>query len=170
VHSAPPPSPRGPATRGRVGRALRTLGHAIFDESRGGRASEIAAWSNGASALGVAIAVTTLGWDRLPVNAAWAGLVVGALTLAGLRLALVHRFTVWVAAVVGTLTVAAIGGTLAWLLGHLVELAAAPPIAALAGALLAAVAPAWSYANIARRRADDVRDSLVEPISVPRSR
>lgn len=153
-----------------MGRALRTVRHAIFDESRGGRAAEIAAWSNGASALGVAAVVTVLGWERLPIHAAWVGLVAGVLTLVGLRLALAHRFTVWLAAVVGTLTVAAIGGGLAWLFGHVLEIASAPPLAALGGALLAALAPAWSYANIARRRAENVRDSLVEPLSAPRSR
>lgn len=120
--------------------------------------------------MAVACAVTVLGWERLPVHAAWIGLLGGALTLVALRLALTHRLTVWFAALVGTLTVAAVGGALAWLFGHVVETAAAPSIAAIAGALLAALAPAWSYANIARLRAGDIRDSLVDPISAPRSR
>ena len=120
--------------------------------------------------MAVAVAVTVLGWERLPVHAAWIGLLAGALALVVLRFALTHRLTVWFAAAVGTLTVAAVGGTLAWLFGHVVEIASAPSIAAVAGALLAALAPAWSYANIARRRAEDVRDSLIDPISAPRSR
>jgi hypothetical protein len=160
-------APRSPVA---LARTLRAIRHAVFDESRGGRAAEIAAWSNGASALAVAAAVTVRGWERLPVHAAWVGLLAGGLTLLALRLALAHRLTVWLAAVAGTLTVAAVGGTLAWLFGHVVETAAAPSIAAVAGALLAALAPAWSYANIARLRAGDVRDSLVDPVSAPRSR
>ena len=162
---------RAPGTSSRfAARALRTIRHAVFDESRGGRAAEIAAWSNGATAAGVALAVVVLGWDRLAVHAAWLGLVAGTLTLAVLRLALTHRLTVWVAALTGTLTVAAIAGALAWLFGHVVETAGAPSIAAVAGALLGALAPAWGYAHIARRRASDVRDSLVDPVSAPRSR
>ena len=120
--------------------------------------------------MAIAAAVTVLGWERLPVHAAWVGLLGGVLVLVVLRLALTHRLTVWLAAFVGTLTVAAVGGALAWLFGHLAPLESAPSIAAVAGALLAALAPAWSYASIARRRAEDVRDSLVEPISAPRSR
>jgi len=87
-----------------------------------------------------------------------------------LRLALTHRLTVWFAATVGTLTVAAAAGAFAWLFAHVIEVAAAPSIAAIIGALLASLAPAWSYAQIARQRAGDVRDSLVEPVSAPRSR
>lgn len=166
--SSAPPSPRPP--RRALTRALRAIRHAVFDESRGGRAAEIAAWSNGASAVAIAAAVTALGWERLPVHAAWVGLLSGALALVVLRFSLTHRLTVWFAAAVGTLTVAAVGGALAWLFAHVVEIAAAPSIAAVGGALLAALAPAWSYASIARRRAEDVRDSLVEPVSAPRSR
>lgn len=155
---------------GRLARAARAVRHAVFDESRGGRAAEIAAWSNGASAVAVAGALTAASWERLPVHGAWVGLMGGALALVLLRLALTHRATVWLAAAFGTLSVAMLGGGLAWLFGHVVELAAAPSIAAVAGALLAALAPAWSYAKIARRRAEDVRDSLLDPISAPRSR
>ncbi len=142
----------------------------MLDESRGGRAAEIAAWSNGASAVIVAAAITVIGWNRLPLHAAWAGLCGGALMLVVLRLALTHRLTVWLAAAAGTLTVAAAGGALAWLFAHVLEEAAAPSIAAVIGALVAALAPAWSYAQIARQRAGDERDSLVEPISAPHSR
>jgi hypothetical protein len=151
-------------------RAIRTLAHAVFDESRGGRAAEIAAWSNAAAAVAVALAIIVAGWDRLAVHAAWLGLGAGAITLLVLRLALTNRLTVWIAALAGTLTVAAIAGVLAWLFGHVVEIAQAPSIAAVAGALLGALAPAWGYGHIARRRASDVRDSLVDPVSAPRSR
>jgi hypothetical protein len=162
---------RAPGTPSRFGaRAIRTLRHAVFDESREGRAAEIAAWSNAAAAVSIALAIIVAGWDRLAVHATWLGLVAGAITLVLLRLALTTRLTVWVAALAGTLTVAAIAGVLAWLFGHVVEVAAAPSIAAVAGALLGALAPAWAYADIARRRASDVRDSLVDPVSAPRSR
>jgi hypothetical protein len=151
-------------------RAIRTLRHAVFDESRGGRAAEVAAWSNAAAAVAIALAIIVAGWDRLAVHAAWLALVAGASTLVLLRLALTSRLTVWIAALAGTLTVAAIAGVVAWAFGHVVENAEAPSIAAVTGALLGALAPAWGYAHIARRRASDVRDSLVEPVSAPRSR
>ena len=149
----------------------RALQHALFHESRQGRAAEVASWSNAASAVAIAAGVTACAWSSLPVHSAWLGLLAGALTFIGLRLTLANRFTVWIAATVGTLTVAALGGGLAWLFAHVLESAAAPSIAAVAGALLAAALPAWSYAHVARRRAEGVRDSLVEPpISAPRSR
>jgi hypothetical protein len=142
----------------------------VLDESREGRAAEIVAWSNGLSAVAVAAAVTASGWSRFFMHSTWLGLGAGALTLLVLRLALTHRSTVWVAAMLGTLTVAALGGSLAWLFGHVVEMPAAPSIAAVSGALASALPPAWSYAHFARRRASNVRDSLVEPVSVPSSR
>lgn len=151
-------------------RAVRALHHAVFHESRQGRAVEIAGWSNAASALGVAAAVTYFGWSRLPVHAAWIGLVAGAVTLVVLRLALAHRLTVWVAAAMGTLSVAAFGGGLAWLFAHVLEVPSAPSIGAVLGAVLAALAPAWSYAHLAGRRAANVRDSLVDPVSARPSR
>jgi hypothetical protein len=154
-----------------VGRSvLRRIHHVVFAESREGRAAEIAAWSNGASALAVAAATAGFGWSRFGVHATWLGLGAGIVTLLVLRLALAHRFTVWFAAAIGTLTVAALGGSIAWLFGHVVETPAAPSFAAVLGALAAAAAPAWSYARLARRRASSVRDSLLDPVSVPSSR
>ena len=149
---------------------MRTVQHAVFDESREGRAAEIAAWSNGLSALGLAAAIAVYGWASLPVHSAWIGLAAGVVTLLALRLALTHRWTVWLAGAAGTLTIAALGGSLAWLFGHVVETPAAPSIAAVLGAVAAAIAPAWSYSHLARRRAQSVRDSLVDPVSVPGSR
>ncbi|MDB4937669.1 MAG: hypothetical protein JWP87_4641, partial [Labilithrix sp.] len=49
------------------------------------------------------------------MHAAWIGLAVGIVSFAGLRLSLAHRVTVWIAAAFGTLTIAALGGGLAWL-------------------------------------------------------
>lgn len=146
------------------------LRHVVLDESREGRAAEIVAWSNGLSAIAVAGAVTAFGWSRFSVHSAWIGLAAGAFALLVLRLALTHRSTVWLAAAVGTSTVAALGGSLAWLFGHAIEVPWLPSIAAAVGALVAALAPASSYAHFARRRASAVRDSLVEPVSVPSSR
>lgn len=142
----------------------------MFHASRGGRASEIAVWSNAASALAVAGGVVALTWPSLNVHAAWIGLGVGALAFIGLRLSLAHRLTVCIAAAFGTLTIAALGGALAWLFGHVLDSPSAPSIAAVLGALVAALAPAWSYAHLARRRGEGRRDSLLEPISVPGSR
>ena len=118
----------------------------------------------------MAAGVTALAWDRLPFHSAWLGLAAGALTMVVLRLALAHRFTVWIAASIGTLTIGALGGFLVWLFAHVIEAPAAPSIGAVVGAILAALAPAWSYAHLARQRAGNVRDSLVDPISARPSR
>ena len=76
-----------------------------------------------------------------------------------LRLALAHRYTVWSSALVGTLTIAALGAAVAWLFGHVVDAPSAPSLAAPLGAILAALAPAWAYGQLALRRANSVRDS-----------
>ena len=156
-----------------LGRAARTAHHAVFHASRGGRAAEIAAWANAASSLAVAGGVVAVTWSQLalaPAHAAWIGLLAGVVAFVGLRLSLAHRFTVWIAAAFGTLTIAALGGALAWLFAHVVESPAAPSVAAVLGAVFAALGPAWSYAHLARRRAEADRDSLIAPVSVPRSR
>jgi integral membrane sensor domain MASE1 len=87
-----------------------------------------------------------------------------------LRLALAHRYTVWISASVGTLTVAAVGSAVGWLFGHIIESPSAPSVAAVLGAILAAAPPAWAYSQVARRRANAERDSLIDPVSVPTSR
>jgi hypothetical protein len=153
-----------------VRRVVRAADHVVFDASRVGRAGEIAAWSNGASALAVALGTTALLWSRFATNAAWLGLVAGAVTLLVLRLALAHRYTVWISAAFGTLTIASLGAGVAWLFGHVVEATEAPSVAAVLGALLAALGPAWAYAQLAKRRANADRDSFIDPISVPSSR
>jgi hypothetical protein len=141
---------------------VRAVQRAIQYESRAGRAAEIAGWSNGVAAVaaGAGVWLEARSW----------GLAFGAALVAFvlLRLALAHRVTVWVAAIVGTLSVAAAGGALAWLFSHVSESPAAPPIAAALGALVAGALPGWAYATLARRRASDVPDSLVTP--VPSSR
>jgi hypothetical protein len=148
----------------------RAADHVVFDASRQGRAAEIAAWANAASAFAVAGGTAALLWARFASHAAWIGLLAGAVSLLVLRLALTHRYTVWFAAVVGTLTVAAAGGSVAWLFGHVVEAPSAPSIAAVLGSLGAALPPAWGYSQLAKRRANDDRDSLIDPVSVPSSR
>lgn len=152
-------------------RFLRAVHHAIFHESREGRAAEVIAWSNGATGLAFGMLVAWLAWGRGPTPALGLGLATAALAFCALRLALANRYTVWVAGVLGTTTIAALGGTLAWVFAHLFEsLPALPAIAAAVGGALAASAPGWSYAQLARHRSDDVRDSLVSPVSVPHSR
>jgi hypothetical protein len=159
-----------PSRRSTLSRVFGAVRHAIFDESRQGRAAEIAGWSNAASAFVLALGLGVLTWSRIGVHAVWVGLVAGGITLALLRLALTHRTTVWIASALGTLTLAAMGGSTAWLFAHVLEIPSAPSIAAVLGAVLAALAPAWSYAQLARRRAEHMRDSLIDPISVPHSR
>lgn len=148
----------------------RRLHHLIFDQSRAGRAYEVAAWANGASALAIALGVGWLLWPRVAENAIWIALVAAVVAFVGLRLSLAHRMTVWIAATTGTLTIASLGAALAWVFGHVIETPAAPSVAAAIGALAAAALPAWSYAHLAARRARDVRDSLIDPVSVPASR
>lgn len=151
-------------------RVFRTLRHAAFDVSRSGRAGEVAAWANAASAVVLGAGAGALAWDRLPVSGAWLGVAVFVLAFVGLRLSLTTRRTVWLAGALGTVTIAALGGSLAWLFAHVVDVPALPPIAAVLGAGLAAAGPAWAYAQLARRRETGIRDSLVDPISVPYSR
>jgi hypothetical protein len=155
---------------GRIRGLARAAHHVVFDASRVGRAGEIAAWSNGASGLAVALGMTALLWARFGSNATWLGLLAGAVTLLVLRLALAHRYTVWISALIGTLTIASLGGGVAWLFGHVVESPSAPSVSAVLGALLAALGPAWAYAQLAKRRARAERDSFIDPISVPSSR
>ena len=119
----------------------------------------------------MAISVGVAAWSELalpPTRAVWVGLVGFAFAFVGLRVALAHRSTLWIAAGFGTLTVAAVGGSLAWLFGHLLDGPSAPSIAAVLGAVVAALGPAWGYARLARRRAEGVRDSLIEPVSASR--
>ncbi len=140
-------------------RITRAIHHAIFHESRQGRAAEIVAWSNAAAALGAGAQALALGASI----AASASIAVLAFVL--LRLALLHRVTVWIAAAFGTVAVAGAAGGVAWLFAHVVENEAAPPIAAAAAGLLTALVPTRAYLQFARSRANDVRDSLVEPVS-----
>jgi hypothetical protein len=148
-------------------RLVRALKSAALVESRQGRAAEIAGWANGASAAVLGAGVGALGWPRLGATAAWPGVAAFLLALLLLRLALAHRITVWIASAFGTLTVAALGGALAWLFAHALEVPSLPPVLGLAGALAAGVAPAWGYVQLARRRAGADRDSLLDPISIP---
>jgi len=151
-------------------KAMLVAHHAIFDASRGGRASEIASWANAASALTAGASAAALLWSALGASALWAGFAALVLVFVGLRLSLAHRVTVWIAAAFGTFTIAALGGALAWLFGHVVEAPGAPSVAAVVGSVVAALAPAWSYTHIARLRSERVRDSLLSPLSAPRSR
>lgn len=143
--------------------ALRAARHAIIYESRAGRAAEIAGWSNaltavlaGAGALyatrGVALSATVL-----------------VATFVALRVALAHRWTVWVAAALGTVAVGTAFGALAWLFAQLLETPSAPTTAAILCAVGSAVLPASAYARVARLRADEAPDSLVRKPSTPPS-
>ena len=144
-------------------RAARFVRHVVFDASRAGRSSEIAAWSNALASLGLAGGAYAL------VRSWPLALAVAVIAFVLLRVALAHRLTVWIAAALGTLAVGAVGGALCWLFGHVLEQAAAPWIAGALGALLSALAPAWAYGSLAQRRERNIRDSLVDPVSVPPS-
>jgi hypothetical protein len=135
----------------------------VFAASRHGRASEIVAWSNAAASVGLGAGAYMLG-RSWPI--AIGGFVIAFVLL---RVALAHRLTVWMAASFGTLAIAGAGGGLSWLFAHLIEEPSAPSIAAITGALVSATGPAWAYAKLAERRAQEVPDSLVDPVS-PSSR
>ena len=142
-------------------RALRGARHAILYESRAGRAAEIAGWSN---ALAAALAGAAALYEaRRPALA----LVAVVATFALLRAALAHRSTVWIAAALGTLSVSAAAGSLAWVFAQTLETPTAPPIAAVLVAIGSALLPAMAYARLARLRQDDVPDSLAHEPSIP---
>lgn len=150
---------RRPLVDRAVRRLLRAIHHSIFHESSAGRAAEVVAWSNAAAALGVGAQAFVLGLSL----AASAGIAIFAFVL--LRLALLHRVTVWVAAAFGTVAVAGAAGGLAWLFAHCIELDAAPPIAAACAGVIAAILPTRAYVKLARSREQDIPDSLVDPVS-----
>ena len=141
----------------------RGLHHSIFHESSSGRAAEVVAWSNAAAALGAGAQAFILG-SSLAVAGA-----IAAFAFVALRLALLNRWTVWIAAAFGTVAIAGAAGGLAWLFAHVVELEAAPPIAAAAAGVLAAIVPTRAYVKLARSREANVPDSLVEPVSARES-
>jgi len=140
----------------------------VFHASREGRAAEVVGWANAVAAVAIAGGLMVVGWERWGTGAAWVGLVMGVFAFALLRLSLAHRVTVWGAAVLGTGTSAAGAGSLAWVFGHAIEHPAAPPVAAGVAALVVGLPAAIAYARIARRRSDDVPDSLLEPVSLNR--
>lgn len=148
---------------------LRRARHVLFDASRAGRASEIAAWANAVSAITLGAGAAALSWGKLPIHGAWIGGFVAVASFALLRLSLAHRTTVWIAAGFGTLTVATLGGALSWLFAHVIDLPALPSVAAVLGALVTAAVPAWGYAQLARNRREGMPDSLVDPVSLTSS-
>ncbi len=144
-------------------RTFRVLHRGLFYESQNGRAAEIAAWSNALAALG-------LGAASYFVLTSWvAAVVVAPLAFMGLRLSLVNRKTLWIAAVLGTLAVAGTAGGLGWLFGHLAEARAVPPIMCALAAIGAGLVPAWAFSKLASVR-EVTRDSLIDASSVPSSR
>lgn len=148
----------------RLSRALRNLHHIVFHASREGRASEIAAWAN-------ALASLALGAGGFLLVHSWpVAIATPIVAFVLLRVALTNRVTIWVAASFGTIAVAAFFGVLAWVFGHVVEIPAVPSVAGVLGAVTSATLPAWAYGRLAQRRVQDVRDSLIDPVSVPSSR
>lgn len=151
--------------RDRRSSVLRRAHALVFAASRDGRAFEIVVWSNALASAALAAGTQHLchAWP-LTVTVGLVGFVL-------LRVALVHPVTIWLAASLGSLGVAATAGTLAWLFGHVVERPAAPAIAAVLVAVGSSTVPAWAYARLAERRvnAERPRDSLLDPVSVPSS-
>jgi hypothetical protein len=81
--------------------------------------------------------------------------------LVALRLALVSRWTLWISASLGTLSVAGACGFVAWVFGHVIEVPGAASIIGVAAGIGGALLPAWAYGSLAGRRAQHVPDSLV---------
>lgn len=156
---------------------LRALHHAVFHASREGRAHEVVLWSNAIASLMFA----GLAWYLVRSTPATIATAVVLFVL--LRLALMNRHTIWIAASCGTLAVGGVSGALAWLFGHVVEPSASaieasameasasvPSMAAVVFAIAGAILPAWAYGRLAARRASNQRDSLIDPVSVPSGR
>jgi hypothetical protein len=147
-----------------VRKFLKGIQRVLSYESRDGRAAEIAGWSNALAALGA-------GGGAWYGTGSWiAALAVSVVLFSCLRIALAHRVTVWIACAVGTIVVGATAGALAWTFGHIAEHPLAPALAAMIVGLCSTIAPAWAYTHIARQRANDVPDSLVDPGPVRSSR
>lgn len=143
-----------------MSRWLRGVRNALVYESREGRAAEIAGWANFCSSALFAAA------GYYATHAVSFAIAAGLASLVSLRLALAHRTTVRFAAAIGTVAVATVGGALAWLFAHALESWAAPPLAGALGAILGGALPARAYAQIAKRRAEDVPDSLLTSASL----
>ena len=141
-------------------RFLRAIHHSIFHESTEGRAAEVVAWSNAAAALGFGGQAFLLGMSLA------ASVAIAVLAFILLRMALLHRVTIWIAAAFGTVAIAGAAGGVAWLFAHVSEIPAAPPIAAAAAGVLAAILPTRAYGKLARSRAAEIPDSLVDPVSL----
>ncbi len=139
----------------------------VFAGSREGRAAEIVGWSNALTSLAIGVGLAAV------AHAPWALAALSALvTFVLLRVGMASRKTAWVVALLGVTCVGATGGAVGWLLGHIVESWTYAPTALALVVSAAVVAPAgWAYARFLRRRADDVPDSLVDPVSLsPQSR
>ncbi|AKV02269.1 hypothetical protein AKJ09_08932 [Labilithrix luteola] len=133
-------------------------------ESRAGRAAEVAAWANATASLVVGAGVFAL-------FQAWiAALAAAVAVFVLLRVALAHRIAIWISAALGTVSVAAIGGVVSWLFSHMIDRPSVPIIAGVLGAILAGLLPGWSYVSLARRRTDEIPDSLLDAWRVPSSR
>lgn len=151
------------STQRKLRRFFRLLYRTVFVASRQGRPYEIAVWSNAVASLLVA------GATFYAVRAAVPTILSAVLLFVALRLALISRHTVWIAATLGTLAVGGGAGGLAWLFGHVIETAGAASIAGVLGAMMGALGPAWAYSELVRRRSESVRDSLMDPVSMPSS-
>lgn len=140
--------------------ALRRFGRAFVRafvyESSGGAAAEVVGYANALPALAVAAGAWAL------ASTAWVTVVAGLVTYALLRLALAHRITIWIAAVLGTLAVAGLGGALGWVFAHFVEIAWAPTLGAVLGVIAGGALPGWAYGRLILARMNDVPDSLIE--------
>jgi len=127
----------------------------VLDRSRHGRAAEIVGWSNATAAFLAAGATGVR--TRAPLGA----LLTFVVAFASLRLMLAHRRTIGVAAMAGSVAVAATTGGLAWLFAHLVDAPGFADAMAVVGAVVGGAVPAWAYADLAAKRHARVPDSLV---------
>lgn len=137
-------------------RFARAVHRAFVYESSGGAAAEVVGYANALPALTVAAGVWAL------ASTAWIAVSAGLVTYALLRLALAHRVMIWIAAVLGTLAVAGLGGALAWVFAHFVETSWAPPACAVLGVIAGGALPGWAYGRLILARMNDVPDSLID--------
>jgi hypothetical protein len=134
----------------------------VFAGSREGRAAEIVGWSNAVASLAIGVGLAAL------AHAPWALAALAAVvTFVLLRVGMASRKTAWVVALLGVTCVGGAAGALGWVLGHIVESwTYAPAVLALVASAAVVIPAGWAYARLLRRRADDVPDSLVDPVSL----
>ena len=126
-------------------RLLRRLLSFFVCEWPNERAAEIVAYAHVIVAIAISAGlVWGAGW-----SAAWA-LAVGGGAFVMLMACVCHRYTVWLAALLGSGVSAATMGSLGWLLGHAWQWSYGPTAGTISGAIVGAAAAIPAYVSFIR--------------------